>query len=221
MAAKAKEGPYNEDIKRAVRWLRGRGILNKNKDITEKTGYGKSTVSGYITGKIIASADFRKEFEKAFELSLADYNSDPDTESESDTPANVTGDPTVQYVKNQLPVIIKTASGETIEVVVKGPIVTKLLNAFLEERERLISRIEKENEKLTRILESGLIEIKSNLKDALEDLNAIENGQRAQHTVMLHSLERLEKKEPGTLEKELNTLEQALGNPKIDQTASE
>ena len=66
-----------------------------------------------------------------------------------------------------------------------------------------------------------MIDESEEAKDALEDLNAIENGQRAQHTVMLHSLERLEKKEPGTLEKELNTLEQSLGNPKIDQTASE
>lgn len=215
MDANTKEELFNEDIKNAVRWLKGRGIIDKDKDIVEKTGYGKSTVSGYISGKIDASADFRTKFENAFELSLADFSSV--SNSDSDTPTNLTGDPTVEYVKNQLPIIIKTASGETIEVVVTGPVETKLFNAFLEERERLISQIEKENEKLTRIIDSGLIEIKSNLKEALEDLNAIENGQRAQHTVMLHSLERLEKKEPGTLEKELNILEQALTNPKTDQ----
>ena len=216
MDANAKEGLYNEDIKRAVRWLKGRGIINKDKDIVDKTGYRKSTVSGYISGKIDASSDFRTKFENAFKLSLADFES----ESESGTPGNVTGDPTVQYGTNQsnsISINIKTASGEMIAVVAVEPNEIKLLNLFLEERERLISQIEKENEKLTRIVDSGLIEIRSNLKEALEGLNTIENGQQVQHSVMLHSLERLEKKEPGTLEKELNILEKAFTNEKTDQ----
>lgn len=216
MEANAKEGLYNEDIKMAVRWLKGRGIVNKDKDIADKTGYKKSTVSGYISGKIDASSDFRKKFEEVFELSLVDFESDP----ASDTPDSVPTEPIIPYGKKRsgpTSINIKTASGETIAVVIEGPNAIILFNAFLLERERVISQIEKENEKLTRILESGLIEIKSNLKEALEDLNAIENGQRAHHTVMLHSLERLEKKEPGTLDKELNALQGELTNQKADQ----
>lgn len=216
MDANAKEGPYNEDIKRAVRWLKGRGLIDKDKDIGDKTGYRKSTVSGYVKGRIVASSDFRTKFEEAFKLKLADFESEP----EPDTPTNVTGDPTVQYGANQSnssSINIKTVSGETIAVVAVKPNEIKLLNLFLEERERLISQIEKENEKLTRIIDSGLIEIKSHLKEALDGLNTIENGQQVQHSVMLHSLERLEKKEPGTFEKELNTLKKALTNENADQ----
>lgn len=217
MDSNSREVLYNADIIRAVRWLKGKGTIGKDKDIAGKTGYGKSTVSGYIKGKVLASSGFRTKFEEAFELRLVDFESEP----ESDTPTtNVTGDPAVQYSTNEsnsISINIKTASGEMIAVVAVEPNEIKLLNLFLEERERLISQIEKENEKLTRIVDSGLIEIKSNLKEALEGLNTIENGQQVQHSVMLHSLERLEKKEPGTLEKELNILEKAFTNEKTDQ----
>lgn len=67
------QGVYNQDIIKAVRSLYGQGVINKDKDIADKTGYKKSTVSGYISGKVDASPGFRKKFEEVFELKLSDF----------------------------------------------------------------------------------------------------------------------------------------------------
>jgi uncharacterized protein YeaO (DUF488 family) len=76
-------------------------------------------------------------------------------------------------------------------------------------------KAEKEKDRLLTIIENNLTllikivgSVDTNLKTAMEDLHEIEFGQRAQHTVMINSLERIEKK-PGKLNKELSTLERA------------
>lgn len=57
----------------AVQYLYGKGIIKKDKDISDKTGYNKATVSSYINGKISPSEGFVKTFEKVFRLSLKDF----------------------------------------------------------------------------------------------------------------------------------------------------
>lgn len=92
----------------------------------------------------------------------------------------------------------------------------------LAEKERLIQEVkanaekaEKEKDRLYNFLEKQLSallkitgQIDTNLKEAKGDLFEIENSQRAQHTVMMRSLERIEG-DPGKLHKELSTLEHA------------
>jgi transcriptional regulator with XRE-family HTH domain len=96
------------------------------------------------------------------------------------------------------------------------------LAAFIEEKEarrkeaeQRAELAEKEKDRLLTIIEKNLTEllkatakIDTNLKETQEDLNEVEFAQRSQHTVMMHSLERLEKK-PGALHKELSILERA------------
>lgn len=60
-------------IASAVQYLYGKGIITKDKDIADKTGYNKATVSSYISGRTIPSADFIAAFEKTFKLKLSDF----------------------------------------------------------------------------------------------------------------------------------------------------
>ena len=100
------------------------------------------------------------------------------------------------------------------------------------EKERLIQEIkanaeksEKEKDRLYNFLEKQIAtllnitgQIDLNLKEAKGDLYEIENSQRAQHAVMMDSLERIEG-EPGKLHKELSTLERA-SQSAAEQTGS-
>lgn len=57
----------------AVQYLYGQGVIKKDKDISDKTGYNKATVSSYINGKIKPSADFTQAFERVFKVKLKDF----------------------------------------------------------------------------------------------------------------------------------------------------
>jgi transcriptional regulator with XRE-family HTH domain len=57
----------------AVQYLYGKGIIKKDKDISDKTGYNKATVSSYINGKINPSEEFTKTFERVFKVQLKDF----------------------------------------------------------------------------------------------------------------------------------------------------
>ena len=86
-----------------------------------------------------------------------------------------------------------------------------------------IKKIEEHNMFLQDVIRQGLVEIKTNLREARQDIDEIEISQRVQHTVMLNSLARLEKKDPKDFDKELSTLEQAshqLKNAENTQQAS-
>lgn len=64
---------HNQELIKAVADLYNNKVIRKDKDIADRTGYSKSTVSGYISGKVLASDDFLKEFENKFEIRLSDY----------------------------------------------------------------------------------------------------------------------------------------------------
>jgi transcriptional regulator with XRE-family HTH domain len=67
------EGVYNEDIRAAIRYLYGEGVISSDKDIAEKVGLSKSTISPYLKGKEKASGNFRTKFEEAFDIKLARF----------------------------------------------------------------------------------------------------------------------------------------------------
>jgi transcriptional regulator with XRE-family HTH domain len=58
---------------KAVQYLYGKGVISKDKDIADRMKYNKATVSSYINGKTKASVEFERNFEKAFNLKLADF----------------------------------------------------------------------------------------------------------------------------------------------------
>ena len=63
----------NELLYKAVQSLYGKGVITKDKDIAEKLGYTKATVSSYLSGKTKASNHFERLFEKAFDIKLSDF----------------------------------------------------------------------------------------------------------------------------------------------------
>lgn len=63
----------NTTLKNAIRHLYGKGVITTDKDISQKTGYNKSTVSSYISGNSKPSANFLEAFEKAFNLKLKNF----------------------------------------------------------------------------------------------------------------------------------------------------
>lgn len=67
------ETQLNLELAKAVQYLRGKGIVHKDKDIAEKTGYGKASISNYVNGKMTASKEFIKKFETVYKLKLADF----------------------------------------------------------------------------------------------------------------------------------------------------
>ena len=62
-----------ESLKNAVQYLYGIGEIKKDKDIAERLGYNKSTVSSYITGRSEPSRDFVETFENVFKIKLSDF----------------------------------------------------------------------------------------------------------------------------------------------------
>ena len=63
----------NELLNKAVQYLYGKGIITKDKDIADRMGYNKATVSSYLSGNAKASSEFEKNFEKAFTIKLKDF----------------------------------------------------------------------------------------------------------------------------------------------------
>lgn len=65
---------FNLPLIKAVQYLYGQGTIVKDRDIADKTGYNKATISGIINGKKKASPKFLKNFEKAFDIQLSDFS---------------------------------------------------------------------------------------------------------------------------------------------------
>lgn len=66
---------YADDhtLEKATQYLYGKGIVTKDKDIADKLGYDKTTVSSYLNGRTTPSPKFIREFEKHFSIKLADF----------------------------------------------------------------------------------------------------------------------------------------------------
>jgi transcriptional regulator with XRE-family HTH domain len=60
-------------IREAVKYLKKQGAIEADKDIMEKTGFGKSAVSLYINGNADVSDKFVRKFEEVFKLDLEKF----------------------------------------------------------------------------------------------------------------------------------------------------
>ncbi len=58
---------------RAVQYLYGQGLISKDREIADATGYNKSTVSSYVGGKVEPSDEFIAKFQKAYNLKISDF----------------------------------------------------------------------------------------------------------------------------------------------------
>lgn len=72
---KKQPGPFNPGLQEMVQYLYDKGFITADKDIADKTKYGKSTVSEYIGGNKEASPEFLKKFEEVFELKIPHHGS--------------------------------------------------------------------------------------------------------------------------------------------------
>lgn len=64
---------HNISLQKAVQYLYGQGAIKKDKDIADKTGYNKATVSSYTSGRTKVSEDFAEAFERVFKIKLKDF----------------------------------------------------------------------------------------------------------------------------------------------------
>jgi phage repressor protein C with HTH and peptisase S24 domain len=60
----------NEDLIKAVELLKSRRIVKKDKEIAEKTGYDKSVISNYLSGRVKVSDSFMEKFNEVFKDGL-------------------------------------------------------------------------------------------------------------------------------------------------------
>lgn len=70
------KGPYNIELQRAVKYLRGKKIFSKDKELAERMGNSAGTISNYTNGKSPASPQFLESFETTFKIKLSDFSED-------------------------------------------------------------------------------------------------------------------------------------------------
>jgi transcriptional regulator with XRE-family HTH domain len=63
----------NQPLRRAVQYLYGKGLIRRDKDIADKTGYNKTSVSSYINGNVKASDRFLQAFQRTFKIELSKF----------------------------------------------------------------------------------------------------------------------------------------------------
>lgn len=60
----------NDKLRDDVAFLKGRGIIKRDKEIADRTGFNKAVISTYLNGKINASKNFLNKFYEVFEKDL-------------------------------------------------------------------------------------------------------------------------------------------------------
>ena len=78
----SKEGTFNEELKRAVRYLYSIGKVSEDQDIAHAVDLDKSTISPYLRGKVQASKNFKKRFEAAYNISLDEFQTEQENRIE-------------------------------------------------------------------------------------------------------------------------------------------
>lgn len=111
------------------------------------------------------------------------------------------------------PLKFKTASGVVINIIPEGENDIMLLNALLEERERIISekeqrqkdaeqraeKAEKERDRLLTIIEKNLTELLINSRDLLDGFGNAYTEMQVEHAAMMGTLDLIRGDQPGTL----------------------
>lgn len=60
----------NKELIKAVELLKATRVIKKDAEIVDMTGFSKSTVSNYLSGRVEASSNFIKKFEEVFKVSI-------------------------------------------------------------------------------------------------------------------------------------------------------
>ena len=86
------------DIQRASEYLLEKKIIFSQQDIVDKTGYGKGTVSQYLSDDGKPSKKFIEKFEDVFKLKLEDFKQvSPKFYTEDEEIDGVLNDPGIGY----------------------------------------------------------------------------------------------------------------------------
>lgn len=93
------KGPLNVDLQLAVVELYKRGMIKKDKEIAEKTGFSAGQVSSYINGRAPMSPKFRETFETIFKVELADFVGPNDYDGSDNTDKLSEGSILAKYIK--------------------------------------------------------------------------------------------------------------------------
>jgi len=58
----------NQDnwLQESIRILKGKGVITRDKDVADKTGYSKVSISGMLSGTVNISTKFRTKFNEVF-----------------------------------------------------------------------------------------------------------------------------------------------------------
>lgn len=62
----------------AVRVLKGKGVIKRDKDIADETGYSKVSISGMLSGNVNISDKFRTKFNSVYSKHLSPQVAEPD-----------------------------------------------------------------------------------------------------------------------------------------------
>lgn len=134
-------------------------LKRKVAEIQRATNFPKSNISEWLNKKKVPSEKFINAFYDSFKLQLQKSSTNDSIVKEPDYIYNTSE-------KKLFLIELKTASGKPIQVIPKGQTEITLLNAFLEERDRVIDtkqeRIDEllnDKEKLYTLLNSSLGDI--------------------------------------------------------------
>lgn len=157
---------YNIDLQMAVRHLYDIGAITKDKEIADKTKFSPGQVSSYINGRAVMSLNFKECFESVFKLKLSDFKSKADDETEAkESPAESEDSYRAERIKK-----------------------------LEDDQEKYIRKLEKDNDRLWDLIKDNQEIIKTNLTLVLAAVKTLSVRQRGVGEVVLHSLERIEKK---------------------------
>lgn len=193
----------NEKIK-AARALKGWTQEQIADAIHEK----RTSYSGWEK-EIIPSFDIVVKIAKATGMPMAEFIRSVDEDMakifsnhDDNSSATLVSEPIVPYGNRHTVCLIelKTASGKTLRVKPEGETEVNLLNAFLEERDRVINTIKeekqarideliKEKDNLNSIIKDYLAAIHTNSKELADDIAALSSENQAAHRAIMDSVD--------------------------------
>jgi hypothetical protein len=178
---------YNKDLVRAVRYLYRTEKIMLDKDIvTAMATYKKNTVSGYISGRVKASQEFRTKFEQVFNLKLADFQDELPKISEIEK----------KEESSQAFLAGKLAGKEEVIQQIEARRLDAVSWAEKEREDKV--RAEKEKDRLYDIIEKYLADIHANSVEIASDLSALTLEVQAEHRAIMDTVDKAAGQRIGT-----------------------
>jgi hypothetical protein len=188
-----------ERFKKAVEYLKQKADAPTNEGVARLLRYGAENYISDVLGE-------SKAINKSLLRRMVEFSISPDW-IETGKGSMIIDKPEEFHPPKPFFIELKTASGKAIQVMPEGQSEIALLNAFLEERDRvleernrIIEKVEiekqarideliKEKENLNNIIKQYLADIHSNSKEIVEDISALTDEIQAEHRAMMDSID--------------------------------